>query len=53
MRKRSTSWCRGYEPILSEMIADAADDPERVGLVKREVAEDINLAGSVLRVTSF
>lgn len=35
----------GHEPILSEMIADAVNDPELVELAKMEGATGINLCG--------
>lgn len=35
----------GHEPLLAELIVQAADDPELVTLAKKEGAEGINLAG--------
>ncbi len=35
----------GHEPLLAEMIVQAASDPELVALAKKEGAQGINLAG--------
>ncbi|HCJ66246.1 MAG TPA: carbon-monoxide dehydrogenase catalytic subunit [Elusimicrobia bacterium] len=35
----------GHEPLLAELIVQAANDPEMIALAKEEGAEGINLAG--------